>query len=140
MVECVFDNASIELFVNKYANLFFSDDNSKIDGINIKNKTDRNIEDIAEYKLKNGKIDVWVVAWKAGTLDHEGKPREIENCYLTGYGKHIDKKELKDYLDKIEDNQAEIIKKLILKTSHRHMKKCLNMIRLKISDVYILSI
>ena len=97
--------------INYFANAYFK--KIEIEGIEIKNDVSESYEDneIVDNRLKKGIIDEYVVAWKAGRLDGENdnyEPHIIEDkktgrkCYLNGYGKHIDKELLDEYLKDVK--------------------------------------
>lgn len=89
------------------ANAYFPKLNGNgFNGITIKNNVSKYYEDeyIVKECLDKGKVNEYVVAWKAGRLlEHEEgyTIQEKEGDYLNGYGGHINKAELKEYLDRV---------------------------------------
>ena len=101
------DDVIIDCFNNAYFKRI------EIHGIDIKNNVSETYEDneIVKERLNKGVIDKYVVAWKAGRLigkNDEYEPQIIKdektgrNCYLNGYGGHIDQKSLDGYLENVK--------------------------------------
>lgn len=89
-------------FIEVYQKFYFKE-NTSTSKINIRNTTPRSIEEYIENKLRQGIIDVSIVAWKAGTLDfNTQKPKLKNGNYLNGYGKIIIKDRLEEYLNSID--------------------------------------
>ncbi len=75
-----------------------------ITGITIAHLTDEDVEKYAISFLDKKELNEYVYAWKAGTLVKENgkyKPREKNGKYINGYGLEIDKKELRDYMERV---------------------------------------
>ena len=95
---------------------------NKIDGINISNNITEEYENgtIVDQYLKQGKIDLIIIGWKAGRLikDNESYRYNLENTinsygenvegYLNGYGKIINKVELDNYIEWVNSIYREV--------------------------------
>lgn len=88
-----------------YEHAYFCEE--KIDGMPIKNPVERAYEEteIVDNRLRKGLVDEFVVAWKAGRLKSENGEYKIQTAngdYLNGYGGHIIKSQLDEYLKKVK--------------------------------------
>lgn len=75
-------------------------------GIKITNMINEKYEKeaIVRDRLEKGIVDEFVVAWKAGRIDSDGKIIEKDkDNYLNGYGRPIKKKELEEYLEYVKN-------------------------------------
>lgn len=99
-------------FIETYEKAYFKG-NSKPDGIPKLNQTSCETEKNIESLLKRDKYElkdlIYIVGWKAGTLDENtGKPREYNGNYVNGYGKPIEEKALNMYLEKFTTTTAKV--------------------------------